>query len=242
VSKPFDIRKEDLDQRYLVILAAAREHFGTDKARRGALREWYQEAYGKKPGAEYAYVPNQIIKNGYLQAGRGWYWLDPDKMNESPASDEGQGDLSDGLGGSATVDEEVDAAFDAAFTLERDLERSLVANLGQLDSGLKLYTRDGCRGQQFRTEVGIIDVLAVGASNELLVIELKAGRAEDRVVAQILRYMGWVEKRLAEPTQTVRGMIVANDFSDGLKYAVAAVPAIELKQYEVNFKFTDVSL
>ena len=89
--------------------------------------------------------------------------------------------------------------------------------------------------------MGIIDILALGPQNELIIVELKAGRADDKAIAQILRYMGWVAKRLAEPRQPVTGIIVANEFTDALKYA-AAVPSIRLKRYEVNFRFTDPTL
>jgi hypothetical protein len=54
--------------------------------------------------------------------------------------------------------------------------------------------------------------------------------------------MGWATKKLAEPRQAVTGIIVANDFTDALKYAAAAVPSIQLKRYEVNFRFTYATL
>ena len=238
MSNPFDIKH--LDQRYLDILAAAREHFGTETARRGEFRHWFEETYGKRTGAKHAYVPAEIIKNGYLQAGRGRYWLDPNLMNDVPMNDQEQPTAAEEIEGGATVEEEADAAFDTAFSLERDLERSLLSNLEQLASGLKLYTRDGRKGQQFWTDVGIIDILAVDPQNELIVIELKAGRADEKAIGQILRYIGWVQTKLSEPDQAVKGIIIANDFSDALKYAAAAVHFIQLKQYQLNFKFTNV--
>ena len=103
MSKPFDSR--DLDQRHLDILAAARAHFGSDRVRREQLREWYERTYGKKPGAQKAYVPNEIIKNGYLQVGDGSYWLDPSHMNKEPVSESEPRDSQEGLERSATVEE-----------------------------------------------------------------------------------------------------------------------------------------
>jgi hypothetical protein len=53
--------------------------------------------------------------------------------------------------------------------------------------------------------------------------------------------MGWIKKNVAAD-RGVRGIIVANDFSEKLKYAVMPVPAIALKRYEVRFQFADVSM
>jgi hypothetical protein len=71
-------------------------------------------------------------------------------------------------------------------------------------------------------------------------LELKAGEADEKVCAQVLRYMGWVQENLAAGRH-VRGMIVANDFSEKLKYAVKPVPTIALKKYEVSFRFENVA-
>ena len=54
-------------------------------------------------------------------------------------------------------------------------------------------------GQQYPTDTGYIDILAVSKDNkELLVIELKKGRASDVVVGQIQRYMGYILEEIAE--------------------------------------------
>jgi hypothetical protein len=127
-----------------------------------------------------------------------------------------------------------------ALSLERDLENSLISNLEQLEPGLRLYERDGVNGQQFETNaVGRLDILAVDKQGNYVVIELKAGEADDRVCGQILRYMGWVKKNLAEG-KPVRGIIVANSFTETVKYAVGVVPNLTLKRYEVRFSFLDV--
>jgi hypothetical protein len=47
-----------------------------------------------------------------------------------------------------------------------------------------------------------IDILAISKDKtELLVVELKKGRASDMVVGQIQRYMGYVLEELAETNQ-----------------------------------------
>ena len=124
------------------------------------------------------------------------------------------------------------------LSLERDLEQALLRKLDQIEPGLELYEHLGARGQQLDTNVvGRLDLLAEDSEGRLVVIELKAGRADDRVVGQILRYMGWVQQEIA-PAAGVRGIVVASDFTDRARYAAAAVPTVALMQYEVQFAFT----
>jgi hypothetical protein len=131
------------------------------------------------------------------------------------------------------------AASGMSLSLERDLERALVSRLDQLEAGLRLVNGHGTRGQQLDTGVvGRLDLLAHDQADRFVVIELKVGRADDKVVGQILRYMGWVKRELANGAD-VRGIIVASDFDDRIRYAVEAIPSVELKRYEINFSFDD---
>lgn len=119
------------------------------------------------------------------------------------------------------------------------MEASLVVNLEQLEAGLRLYQEDGVVGQQLDTGVvGRLDLLAVDSSGRLVVIKLKAGEADERVCSQILRYMGWVNRELAGD-RPVRGIIVANDFHDRVRYAIEVIPSVSLKRYGVRFEFSD---
>lgn len=164
--------------------------------------------------------------------GRFRVWTADDEGGESPSENDDTPPLEEvaEFGGAS-----------AALSLERDLEQSLLQNLGQLKRGLSLYNPTGVSGQQFNTgEVGRIDLLAVGPDDELVVLELKAGRAEEKVIGQILRYMGWVQKELAMG-KPVRGIIVANDFSEALRFAALAVPTVTLMRYEIQFKFMDIA-
>lgn len=84
---------------------------------------------------------------------------------------------------------------------------------------------------------GPIDILAVSRDGKhLLVIELKRGRATDDVVGQTLRYMGYVKEQIAEPDQTVEGMIIALEDDQKLRWALAAVPNVSFYRYQVSFK------
>jgi RecB family endonuclease NucS len=105
---------------------------------------------------------------------------------------------------------------------------------------LRLYVADGDYGQQLDTGVvGRLDLLAVDAEDDLVIIELKAGVADDKVCGQFLRYMGWVKRELAGGRR-VRGVIVAHDFSEPLRYAMEAIPDVSLRRYEVRFTFSEV--
>lgn len=134
------------------------------------------------------------------------------------------------------------AAVDTSLSLERDLEKSLLANLGQLEPNLRLYQAGATFGQQLATgKVGRLDILGVDQNDDFVVIELKAGKADERACGQILRYMGWVKENLVGTgNRKVRGIIVANDFSESLRYAARAMTEVVLKKYGVHFEFTDV--
>jgi hypothetical protein len=128
-----------------------------------------------------------------------------------------------------------------SLTIERDLEESLIQNLAMLESGLKLYRVEDMDGRQLDTgAVGIIDLLALDKNGDFVVIELKAGKAADSVCGQILGYMAWVRRELAGDKK-VRGVIVASEFSERLRYAAEAVGALSLIQYNITFNFSDVT-
>ena len=76
---------------------------------------------------------------------------------------------------------------------------------------------------------------------EILVVELKRGRASDVVVGQILRYMGYIQADLAEDNQTVRGVIIAMEDDQRIKRALSLTPSIDFYRYEVSFKLNKSS-
>lgn len=128
----------------------------------------------------------------------------------------------------------------AAFALERHLEDFLVQNWGQTDLGKEydIYEEDGEKvGQQYPTDTGPMDILAIKKDkSELLVVELKKGRASDAVVGQILRYMGYAAQELAELNQKVRGVIIAQEDDQRIRRALAVTPSIDFYRYQVSFK------
>ena len=129
---------------------------------------------------------------------------------------------------------EIETPIETTFTLERDLEEFLYRNLEQLEEGLKPHPEGISR--QYSIDVGRMDILAIDKNEDLVVIELKAGRAPEQVVSQILGYMAWVRENIAE-NKKVRGIIVANSFPTRVKYAVSEIPNLLLKEYTINFSF-----
>jgi len=119
-----------------------------------------------------------------------------------------------------------------------DYSAKVSTKSGELQKTYIIFEEDGEKvGQQYPTDTGPIDILAIRRDKkELLVIELKKGRASDIVVGQILRYMGYVLQELAEEDQKVKGVIIALEDDQRLRRALAASPPIEFYRYEVSFR------
>jgi restriction system protein len=128
----------------------------------------------------------------------------------------------------------------SVFALEKHLEEFLVENWTSTELGKSytIFVDDGeAVGQQYPTDTGPIDILAVRKDGkELLVVELKKGRASDAVVGQLQRYMGYVLDELAEDGQAVRGCIIALEDDLRLRRALRATSNIDFYRYEVSFK------
>lgn len=128
----------------------------------------------------------------------------------------------------------------SVFALEKHLEDFLVVNWKQTELGKNydIYEEGGeTIGKQYPTDTGYLDILAISKDKkELLVVELKKGRASDNVVGQIQRYMGYVLEELAEETQTVKGIIIALEDDIRIRRALKVAPNIEFYRYQVSFK------
>ena len=139
---------------------------------------------------------------------------------------------------------DADVEDPSAFAMEKHLEDFLVENWRHTPFGedYDIYEVDGeLVGQQFMTDTGAIDILAISKNQQtLLVIELKKGRASDAVVGQILRYMGFVKGELAEPDQDVKGVIIAMEDDIRLQRALMMVNDVDFYRYEVRFRLKKV--
>jgi restriction system protein len=202
---------------------------------------------------DYHYVPG-----GTLPHRRTVRWLDVsirrDEMSEALRNSTGSigtvsevtayADEIDRLIGAAAAPPIIatDASIEdpAAFAMEAHLEHFLVANWGQTVFGqdFTIFEEDGDQvGKQYETDAGRIDILAISKDKKrLLVIELKRGRTSDVVVGQLLRYMGYAKEELAEPGQTVEGVIIGLEEDQKLRWAIAPVPSIRFYRYQISFK------
>ena len=136
-----------------------------------------------------------------------------------------------------TQDEDIEST--SQFVFEEHLEEFLIKNWSQteLSQRYELFEEFGESGQQYPTDTGPIDILAISKDKkELLVIELKRGRASDKVVGQIQRYMGYVKDELAEEGQTVKGMIIGYKGDTKLKRALSVASNVEFYRYSIGFE------
>ncbi len=125
----------------------------------------------------------------------------------------------------------------SSFALEAHLEEFLVKNwpYTELGKDYDIYEEDGIMAQQYDTDTGPLDILAISKDKKrLLVVELKKGRASDAVVGQTLRYMSFVHDELAEDGQTVLGAIIAHEDDQRIRRALTMTPNIVFYRYKVS--------
>ncbi len=140
-----------------------------------------------------------------------------------------------------SIDDEADDSVDDqnAFALEKHLEDFIVENFDSIfQREMRIFIdENGNEGQQYATEIGPIDILAFDPrSNSFVVIELKKGRPADKVVGQILRYMGWVKENLCKNGQSVRGLVICREPDQKLRYALAMTDNIDVRYHRVSFE------
>lgn len=138
----------------------------------------------------------------------------------------------------ATTDELVENP--SAFEMEAHLQEFLIKNWSHTELGKEydIYEVDGEKiGKEYPVEKGRIDILAISKDRKtLLVVELKRGLASDRVVGQILYYMGYVNEELVEEGQTVKGIIIALEDDPKIRKALTMTPSIDFYRYQVSFR------
>jgi len=127
------------------------------------------------------------------------------------------------------------------FAYEHDLRDYLARSLHLIEPGLRLFDDEGVTGVEFPAGGRFIDILAVDSRGNYVVIELKVSKGYDRVVGQLLRYMGWIETNQADEGQSVRGVIVAKSVSDDLRLACRRVTGISLFEYTLSVTLSPVT-
>ncbi|RLI73768.1 hypothetical protein DRO97_06890, partial [Archaeoglobales archaeon] len=118
-----------------------------------------------------------------------------------------------------------------AISVEKDLHEFLKQNIKSLDPNLDILE------SKYTTPAGRVDLIARDPKGNLYVIELKSTRASRKALGQLLGYIGAIKEEF--PDKNVRGILIASEFDDSLKYAVKALLNVILKKYKVEFKFED---
>lgn len=131
------------------------------------------------------------------------------------------------------------SSYDTTFAYEEDLKNYLAKNLEIIEPGLKLFEEDGITGLEYEVNGRFIDILAIDANKNYVVIELKVSKSYDRVIGQLLRYKNWIKKEFANEEKKVRGIIIANEISEDLKIACMGLPDIKLYEYELSVTLSE---
>ncbi|MGG4495600.1 endonuclease NucS domain-containing protein [Brevibacillus reuszeri] len=143
-------------------------------------------------------------------------------------------------------EKETETKEEMYFPWETHLRDFIAKNLSSITLGdnntLRLYVDDdGTDGIEYHTEVGRIDILAVDQDDNFVVFELKLNRGVDSAMGQLLRYMGWIKSKFS-PDKSVKGVIVASDIDEKLKYAASMVQNVTLFKYQISFSLQQESL
>jgi endonuclease len=121
------------------------------------------------------------------------------------------------------------------FSLERDMQAMLRRNIKQLGAFLDISDD----GAERSVDSGFIDITCVdNRDGSIVIVELKADKADSRAIGQILGYMGDIS--LEEEGKPIRGILVAHDFDKRAKAAARVVPSLELVKYAVTFQFEQI--
>ena len=224
--------------------------------------EWFQEEYPLiQPGTVVAHLRLMSINsasrlhhnpkphhNVFFFLGNGQYRrYDPDNdpqpiMSESDRKSHMIATPSKSTESSDENDATRSGSGDSEFASERDLQNYLVKDLGgRLEKGLKLYEEDGVPlGYEYPAGKRRIDILAVDSDDNLVAIELKVSRGHEKVVGQLLYYLGWIENNLAKDNQKVRGIVIAKEITDEIRVACSRDAAISLYDYSMHFSLQKI--
>ena len=108
----------------------------------------------------------------------------------------------------------------------------MASRVEEIEEGLVL-AEDGV---EYQTDAGRIDILANDSTGTPVVIELKAGKAKDNALGQLLGYMGCITAG-----KKIRGILVASDFDKRVIYASKGLENIKLLKYKVSFELQEIT-
>ncbi len=180
-----------------------------------------------------ALVKSNFPKSKWQKSHYAWYKSQINTgridISNSDISSMDDADTSD-----SEIDNDISESIDTSVSLERDLHNYLANRLTEIEPGLTLV--DG--GIEYQTDAGRIDILAKTAQGQLVVIELKAGKAKDGAIGQILGYIGCLASQ--KELKNIRGILVASSFDDRVVFASKGLPQIKLFKYELRFKLDEI--
>jgi hypothetical protein len=136
-----------------------------------------------------------------------------------------------------TQSEQVQPNLTANFAYERDLQTTLCAQIAGLFPNHKIYGESNL-GIEYSIAGKRIDVLLEHIeSKDLLIVELKSGRADYKVFGQISMYLGLAIREF--PERSIKGVIVAGNIDDSLRYACETNSEITVKLYRMSLELED---
>ncbi len=141
-------------------------------------------------------------------------------------------EMSDNEANSGNSEDEIFETIDASISLEKDLHSYLATRVGEIETNLVLADD----GVEYQTDAGRIDILANDSHGNPVVIELKAGKAKDNALGQLLGYMGCIATN-----ENIRGILVASDFDKKVIYASKCLKNIKLLKYKVSFELQEIT-
>ena len=92
------------------------------------------------------------------------------------------------------------------------------------------------KGSEYTIGNGRIDLLLEN-EKELLAIELKSGIAFAEVFGQISMYLGLLKQEFSQ--KEIKGVIIASEIHEGLKYACDTNPLITCKTYKMKLSLQE---
>jgi len=134
------------------------------------------------------------------------------------------------------TESEIQETIYASLSLERDLHAYFAMRVNEIENGLVLMEN----GVEYQTDAGRIDILARNKAGHIVVIELKAGKAKDNALGQLLGYMGCIGAA-SERDSKVRGILVASDFEPRVIFAAKGLSSVKLIKYKVFFELEEIT-
>lgn len=192
--------------------------------------EWFPYSIKK------SYLSPQLRKSFSIGTVQAWVgYSDQDKQD---AFDKELGLLTSGHFPNADRQERFDEEI--RFNAEKELEDFLEKHW-QKTSFAESY--DFVARQMDLDDAGRLDILAKSKDGrEYLIIELKLGRASDRVIGQLQSYMGYfLTSGYCGNGETVRGVIIGSADDAKVRHALKVTNNIEFYVYEMQFNMKKIS-